>query len=241
MVHKRDTLCFQSSLMVKLDGVIHGFSSRHAGDMRQDTENRQSFLRALGVNDFAIFAQQVHDNRISVVNKQSTGIVPGVDGLISRDVPVAVLAADCVPVLLVDPVNHICAAVHAGWKGTLGNVVGHAVRAMVQAGGEVGKIYGVIGPHIGACCYTVGVERVNAFTQRLGNDEKMAYCADSTWHLDIGLINYRQLIEEGVARDHIDAPPLCTSCQHNDFFSYRKDSEASFGEMVAVVGFRNNL
>lgn len=236
MLQEINGIGFQSALLSQLTGVIHGFSNRSAGDMERSSHNRDVFARKLGLKISPVLPEQVHDNRIQTVDKQSIGIVSGVDGLVSRDVPVAVVAADCVPVLLVDPVGHVCAAVHAGWKGTLGGVVGNAVGEMVRIGGDVRRIYAVIGPHIGLCCYNVPGDRIRLFENRFGRDEKMASKIDGRWHLDIGWANYRQLLDEGIAADHIDAPPTCTSCQNDTFFSYRKDSKETYGEMMAVIG-----
>lgn len=200
-------------------------------------ENRKQFVQSLGFHEKAVYAEQVHGTLIGMTDRQTTQTVPGVDGLVSREGPVAVVTADCTPVILVDPSNHVCAAVHAGWKGTLGNVVGHAVGSMVSAGAQAGRIYGAIGPHIGACCYSVPDDRIALFQDRFGRDEKMMYQFDGTWHLDIGWINYRQLIDAGISADHIDAPPMCTFCQHDEFFSFRRDTKETFGKMMAVIGF----
>lgn len=226
MLQKLDGVGFQSTLLLHVDGVIHGFSSRKAGDMRQGTENRKRFTSVLGFNASPVFARQTDGNA-----------VPG-DGLVRRNVPVAVITADCVPVLLVDPVGKVCGAVHAGWKGTLGGIVGNAVQAMVRMGADARSLRAAIGPHIGACCYDVPEERARAFIERFSRDEKMAFKDESTWYLDIGWVNYRQLIDAGLSSNHIDAPPTCTSCQNNEFFSYRKDSKETYGEMMAVIGFR---
>ncbi|MBI3956339.1 laccase domain-containing protein [Candidatus Gottesmanbacteria bacterium] len=218
---------YQSSLLRPFEHVHHGFSSRKAGDMRHDAGNRKRFAGALGLGQSPVFAQQTHGNT-----------VPG-DGLVSTTFPVAVVTADCVPMLLVDPESKVFGAIHAGWKGTLGGIIVNAVRAMVQCGAAKQRIYAAIGPHIGACCYGVPEERAQVFIDRFGTDEKMAFQSDGKWHLDIGWANYRQLIEAGVLSDHIDAPPTCTSCQNDEFFSYCKDSKETYGEMMAVIGLRS--
>lgn len=238
MLKKINGIGFQSTLLSQFDEVIHGFSNRSAGGMEHSGEHRDLFAHKLGFKNSPILSGQVHGNRIQTVDRQSMGIVFGVDGLVSRDAPVAVVTADCVPVLLVDLVGKVCAAVHAGRKGTLGGVVGNAVQEMVRMGADERRICAAIGPHIGACCYDVPEDRARAFIERFGSDEKMAFRGDGIWHLDIGWANYRQLIQAGLSPDHIDAPPTCTSCQNNDFFSYRKDSKETFGKMMAVIGFR---
>lgn len=238
MLQKLDGLGYQSTLLSTFRTVIHGFSDRSMGDMEHSRKNREAFSHTLGIATPPILAQQVHGNLVGLIDKALQDVVPGVDGLVSRGIPIAVVAADCVPVLLVDPLGQVCSAVHAGWKGTLGGVVGNAVQEMVRNGAHARRICAALGPHIGACCYDVPEERVKAFREQFGTDEKMAFNVDGAWHLDIGWANYRQLIKAGLSSDHIDAPPTCTSCQNNEFFSYRRDIKETYGEMMAVIGFR---
>lgn len=224
MLQKHDGM-FQSSLIANLGVIIHGFSSREAGDMRRDTKNRERFLQNLGFREVPVFAHQTHSNA-----------VPG-DGLVSKTHPVAVFTADCVPVLLVDSSANVCAAVHAGWKGTLGDIAKNAVAAMAKEGARPENICAAIGPHIGGCCYDVPKARADAFIRAFGADERMAFESEGRWFLDIGWVNYRQLMQAGLTADHIDAPPTCTLCQNQEFFSYRKESRETYGEMMAVIGF----
>lgn len=196
-------------------------------------------IQSVGLQTDAIYAEQVHGNRIAIADEQSAQRVSGVDGLVSSKRSVAIMMADCVPVLLVDPRKRVWAAVHAGWKGTLKNIVRQAVLTMRKLGAQAEDLYGVIGPHIGACCYDVPEERIKRFQKRFGQDEKMAFRSCGTWHLDVGWMNYRQLIESGVSAGHIDAPPTCTHCQYHEFFSFRSNPGKPTKEMMAVIGWRS--
>lgn len=239
MLQKIDGLGYQSTLLSTFHGVIHGFSVRSMGDMKDNRKNRESYSSALGIPTPPALAEQVHDTLISLVDKGEQDIVPGVDGLVSFGISIAVVAADCVPVLLVDPSAHICAVVHAGWQGTLGGIVTNAVERMVECGASLESIIACIGPHIGMCCYDVPEERSKKFLNKFGLEDKIAMLQnDGRWHLDIGWVNYRQLLDSGVVAHHIDAPPICTSCQNDSFFSYRKDTKDTYGEIMGVIGFR---
>lgn len=239
MLQNSDGLGCQSTLLSTFHGVIHGFSVRSMGDMKDNRKNRESYSHALGIPTPPVLAEQVHGNLISVIDEAIQDAVHGVDGLVSRGIPIAVVAADCVPALLVDPSAHICAVVHAGWQGTLGGIVTNAVDRMVECGANLDAIAACIGPHIGACCYDVPEERAKAFINKFGPEDKLAIRQrDGRWHLDIGWANYRQLLDSGVAVHHIDAPPTCTSCQNETFFSYRKDTKDTYGEILGVIGFR---
>ncbi len=227
----------QSTLLSSLDGLIHGYSTRRAGDMQGKTQNSTRFAQQLGFKQPPVFAGQVHKSTVAMITRPYDSTAD-TDGLVSSTVPVAVVTADCVPVLLVDPVAHLCAAVHAGWKGTLESITSQAVRVMVQEGAQAGRIRASIGPHIGACCYDVPHDRIRLFEDRFGREEKMTYQSEGRAHLDVGWINYRQLCTAGLTEDHIDAPASCTSCQNGEFFSYRKDQGTLSGKMMAVIGFQ---
>lgn len=208
------------------------------GDMRGSRKNREAFSRKLGLAAPPALAEQVHGNISRLIGQVTDDVVAGVDGLVSRDIPLAVVAADCVPILLIDPYIHVCATVHAGWKGTLGGITLKTIGQMVACGARVEAIVACIGPHIGMCCYDVVQERAKAFMDRFGADQKLAARVNGKWHLDIGLANYRQLLDAGLATNHIDAALMCTSCQNDTFFSYRKDTKDTYGEIMGVVGFR---
>lgn len=225
MIQSSDSGLFQSSLLAGHSSVIHGFSGRAAGDMKRETGNRKIFIQNLSFRAMPLLPRQTHSAR-----------VPG-DGLVSKTRQVAVFTADCVPVLLVDPEAHVCAAVHAGWKGTLGGITKAAVAAMVHEGACAEDIYAVIGPHIGSCCYDVLKDRADAFVRAFGPDERAAFLRGRRWFLDLGRVNYRQIVAVGVRAHHIDLLPVCTSCQNDKFFSYRRDSRETHGEMMAVIGF----
>ncbi len=231
---------YQSAKLSKIPGLTHGFSSRAMGDGRLDS-TKVLICDALSC-DVASLAQsrQVHSDRVQTIGTETRAIVPDVDGLITTKTShktLSVRVADCAPILLVDPTTHITAAVHAGWKGTAGAIVKHAVEEMVAQGAHPNDIVATIGPHIGMCCYVVPKERAEYFSAMYPNDAKAVALVGNDWYIDIGWINVRQLIDAGIPEAHIDAPALCTSCTIEEFFSYRKDTKESFGEMLGVIGW----
>lgn len=208
----------QSRLLNKFPGIVHGYSVRSDGDMRSEIK-RAIFLDGLGIASSDItMPKQVHGTQIGIFG----------DGLVARGKgkAIGVIVADCVPMLLVDAKKSVVAAVHAGWKGTLGNIAAKAVKEMKS---DPHDIFVSIGPHIGSCCYTVPQARADSFSSQC------TYYDGANWHLDIGLANRMQLIEAGIPAAHIDAPVFCTSCQVDRFYSYRKDTKESFGEILAVI------
>lgn len=217
-----------SSLFTNL-GIIHGYSTR--------TESRGKFLEMLGVKpENLVVGEQVHGIRISVVKNTDKGkILAGIDGLVSKHLPIAVTFADCVPILAVDPKARIIGTAHAGWKGTLGGIARKLIITMKNVGANVQNIYISIGPSIGMCCYNVMDDRAAAFRKQFGDNEKIAARVDGTWHLGLGYVNSQTLSEYGIKKEHIDAPIMCTSCHVAEFHSFRNDAEEKFGVQLGVI------
>ncbi len=213
-------------------GVDHGYSTRWFGDMRTASA-REKFLD--GRIGRLILAEQVHGVRIKRVNESDAGkIMEGYDGLVGTGV-LGVTFADCVPLLAFDPKTRTIGTAHAGWKGTLAGIAKELIRVMEQSGADRGSIVVSMGPHIGMCCYAVLPDRVHAFQNAFGENERIASRIEGAWHLDIGYANYLQLEECGIDPSRIDAPVTCTSCQVAEFNSFRKDPKESFGVQLAFV------
>ncbi|MBU1326645.1 peptidoglycan editing factor PgeF [Patescibacteria group bacterium] len=244
MLSKTKSEVYQSTLLSSISGVVHGYTDRILGDMKKNPQNRQKVLDGFFSEKVKLItAEQVHGGGVALVNDATVSYFPGVDGLVYKHksgevVALGVFVADCVPMLLVDPKAEIIAAVHAGWKGTLLDITSKTVCLMKSLGGLPRDIVASIGPHIGMCCYDVGEERAKMFQKAFGNDRKIVSITERAWHLDLGMANRKQLLDSGVLIEHIDAPPVCTSCLNNKFFSYRKDSSETFGEMLGLIGYR---
>ena len=214
----------------------HGFTCR--------VRNRQPEAPSLGIRD-AMAAdldlleassglcalhslRQVHGDRVRVAGDagRSPG-PPSGDALIATTpgTGVAIKAADCVPVLLADPVSGAVAGAHAGWRGTLVRVVEKAARALAAAAGApASRLAAVIGPSIRACCFEVGSEVVSAFAETGHDVERFTVRPGAAGrpHLDLPLANRRQLLDAGLRDDAIQDVALCTRC-HPAFHSYRRE------------------
>lgn len=229
---------YQSTLLNGLTGVVHGFSSRALGDARIPANTTEFVRRVTGRDAKVVGVKQVHGADVVIAEPDSPRTIAEADGVVTvtPNSVAEVHVADCVPILLVDPHAGVAAAVHAGWRGTLAGIAGRAVRKMTEAGAAAGHIYAAIGPHIGRCCYTVGAGRAEEFVAAFGADERKAVRSTAGWHLDLGYINRTQLAGAGIRADHIDAPVVCTSCQVDRFFSYRRDTRDTFGEIIGIIG-----
>ena len=143
------------------------------------------------------------------------------DGLVTADpgVVLAVLTADCVPVLLADPAAGVVGAVHAGWRGLAAGVVEAGVAAMVGLGADPAACVGLVGPAAGGCCYEVGQDVRGAVGSRY--PAAVATTRDGRRALDPAAGAAQALRGAGVAQVRVAGE--CTIDLEERFFSHRRD------------------
>jgi len=143
-----------------------------------------------------------------------------------------ILTADCVPILLLDPVKNVVAAVHAGWKGTQQEIVLKTVEKMKETFNCNPKnILAGIAPSIGKCCYEVDWNVAQYF-------EKIEHAysqKNEKYLLDLPLINKTQLLQSGLLETNIEMSHICTACEVVSYFSYRKEGGCS-GRFMSMIG-----
>jgi len=205
--------------------------------------------RAIGAESLAL-ARQVH-GRNAVVVRDGTPVPanrPEADAFVSNSatVGVAVRVADCVPLLIADRRNTAVAAVHAGWRGTAARVAVAAVDAMSREfGSRPADLIAAIGPSIGACCYDVGTELVDAFAAAgherflidrwfLAPPPPRGSRERATLRLDVAGANRDQLVLAGVPEEQIHLSGLCTAMHLDVFTSYRAEKDKA-GRLVAAI------
>lgn len=210
------------------------------GDVR---ENRRIALEAVAGDTSGrtwemVQTRQIHSATILTLTAESPRpIIPG-DALVTP-VPgsmLAVLAADCVPILLADRRRRVVAAVHAGWRGTVAGIVEATVGTMrEQFACEPHDVLAAIGPSIGPCCYQVGEEVQTRF------HEAFPYASEliASRHLNLWEANRRQLQDAGVPPANIAVLARCTSCGADErgttFFSHRAQ-QGRTGRMMGLIG-----
>jgi len=153
--------------------------------------------------------------------------------------PIAVRTADCLPILMADPVNRIVAAVHAGWRGTASGVVLKAIEKMEHMGAESKHIRASLGPAIGPCCFEVGEDTAEQLKSSVsGADSAIKQLPKS--HADLTAINQLQLKQAGVKTAYIEIMSVCTCCHPERFYSFRRDHGVT-GRHLAVVALPQPL
>lgn len=192
-------------------------------DPRAVRDNRALAADSLGIDPArVVWMNQVHGPDAVVVDGPwgSDGEIPAVDAVVTarRGLALAVLTADCTPVLLADPVAKVAAAAHAGRPGMIAGVVPAAVEAMMKLGADPARVVARTGPAVCGRCYEVP-EEMRADVAAI---EPAAY-AETSWGtpaVDVTAGVHAQLERLGV-RDR-EQSPVCT-LESGDHFSYRRD------------------
>jgi polyphenol oxidase len=188
-------------------------------------ENRRRLAAALGARpgDF-VFARQVHGAGVRVVGAADRGsgaftlddAIPDTDALVtaSPGVVLAILTADCVPIVLHDPVARVLACVHAGWRGTVARVAAAAVAAMTSLGSRPSDMIAGLGPAAAPARYQVGPDVYHAVTQAFGPASAAFIRPDPAtpgrWLLDLWTANRQALREAGLPDPQIHVTDLPT-------------------------------
>lgn len=239
--------------------ALQGFTTRHEGVSRQPYNslnlgtatqdsshnvqgNRSILARAFGTRaERLVTVTQVHGTDLLVIDTPNPDYAHFLklecDGLITNQpgVMIGVCVADCVPILLLDPKKKVVAALHAGWKGTAGEIGRKGVEALVgMFGSRQSDILAAIGPAIGRCCYEVNTPVMEAFRKNGSGLECFEQkSTPGNWRLDLAAANYGQLLAAGLSATNIETTTFCVSCEHDLFFSYRRDG----GETGRQMGF----
>lgn len=227
--------------------LVAGISTRHGGvsaltysslnlgvhtddEPAHVSQNLTLFCHSLGISEDALIrSYQVHGDQIweGYQPEYLSGydaIIVGKTGLFA-----GVGVADCCPILLADPTQKIAAAIHAGWKGTVAQIVTKTLLRMMEIhGSKPSDVLAYVGPCISQVHFEVGDEVAAQF------DEPYKKVHGLKWHVDLKKANADQLRKLGV--QYIEIDPSCTVENNSDFFSHRKENGVT-GRMLAVIGF----
>lgn len=252
----------QSTLLSQSEVMDHGFSTRlggcstgpvaslntafHTEDSAENVlENRRRFFNIFNY-DYrkTVSAIQVHGTDLAVfdLTNHGEGAFPGsalkeCDALVTTEkgVPLAAYAADCLLIYIVATEKPLVALAHAGWRGTLGEIGPKVIDFIIkQYGLQPGNLLVALSPAICRDCYLVDAGTASKFASAGWNEHPyMERQADGTCKLDLKEINRSQLVRCGVEKEKLDYSTLCTSCNKELFYSYRRD----LGITGRMIGF----
>ena len=220
-----------SSFATHADGAEHFFGTRLStvpvtpGRASAHGAERQGHRAAV-----ILSVKQVHGTDALVVDRpveQGEMFEGGWDALVTNQPGrmVTVRTADCVPVLLHDPVRGVVAAIHAGWRGAVAGIVPKTVALLASRfGARVQDVRMAIGPSAGACCYEVDEPVLTRLRDVFPEWHSVVSPVDAQKaHLDLRAFVRRQALREGLEAERIASVDACTICQPDVFYSYRRE------------------
>lgn len=248
-------------------GVSTGaYSSMNTGIFGDDDrdnvlENIRLALIELGTDaKTIILAQQVHSKNVVIIDDKTDFnsmekvklentplegfemyISAQTDGLMTdrNDVILVTFYADCVPLILYDPVKHVVAAVHSGWVGTAKAIGAEAVRKMVSVyGSNVSDIKVGIGHSAGICCYEIGDDVIEALKLEFSVQSIRDFVIPKRYGkymIDLKEANAKLLRDAGISPKHIEIDPDCTICNPEKYHSHRRAKGGKRGMMSGIV------
>lgn len=238
-----------SKLLSSHKNMIHGISTRypdeppfhnnlskHVGDNPETiSHNRKRFFGLLGINESQlVHANQVHSANIRPVSKP--GLYPQTDAFItnSKDLFLVISVADCMPVMIFDPLNKVIANIHSGWRGTQKNIAGNAVKLMAENfNSNPSELIVFMGPAISQRNFEVDKDVAEMFPAEFVNPKpgiKEKFLVDTC-----SMVFY-SLLAAGVSEANIERSHICTF-ENDNMHSYRRDKSNS-GRMFAVIGMK---
>lgn len=255
------------SLIEKFPKIIHFCTTRHAGvskgnygsfnispysgdGIENQTENLNRLAQKINLPvENIIFPYQTHGNEVFIVDKDFLNLnsnnrsllLSGKDALVTNlpEICIGVTTADCVPITFYDPNQKVIAVAHAGWRGTLQNIVRNTIDVMIQHyGSKAADIYAVIGPSISVEAYRVGEELYQNFKLAGFPVHDIFKTIDAKLHLDLWRANQWLLEQIGVPSNQTQISGLCSFKNNEDFFSARRQGIKS-GRMLSAICIRN--
>ncbi len=237
----------QSKLLNQFKNLTQCFTTKKMGNIAfhvndkkiQVIQNHKTLAKHLSYNvESLVHMKQIHSCEVREVQEcDNFSTIPSCDALITdkKNIPLMVMVADCAPVLFYDAQKKVIAVAHAGRAGAFGNIIGATLQSFSSKfNSNISDIYVSIGASIGVCCYEVG-EEINTEANAIG----LGYAISkqkNTYHLDISKILYRQLIDAGIEKEHIEISQECTSCNREKYFSYRAEKETGRFCGVIMIG-----
>ncbi|WP_152055184.1 peptidoglycan editing factor PgeF [Aliarcobacter butzleri] len=221
-------------------GIKYFFSDKtdgnlayHVGDIKENVDkNRQKLaLKFDYKNEDLCYMNQIHSANVVVVDENSPKYIDNCDALITKtkNLPLMVMVADCIPILIFDEVKGVIAAIHAGRKSTFLKISEITTKKMIEDFScKTENIKVIMGPSIQKCCYEVNDELKNIVEKSFGKEFVIGN------NIDLQGINKKLLENLGIK--NIEISSICTKCSNKPFFSYRK--EKNTGRFAGVITFK---
>lgn len=215
--------------------IEDGNLAYHVNDIKENVDkNREAVALKVGYdNKDLVYMNQVHGNNVQMVDENSSKLIDNCDGIItkSKNLPLMVMVADCIPILFFDEIQGVIAAVHAGRNSTFLKIAQITANKMInEFACDKNNIKVIMGPSIQKCCYEVNDELAQIVKTSFGEN----FCKEN--YIDLQGINIKLLEEVGIK--HISVSNICTKCSNEPFFSFRKNPKT--GRFAGIIILSNN-
>lgn len=249
---------FSTSRLLEMKGVSHGFFSRMggisqgpfaslntgfgSGDNAEDVaENRRRCADVFGLETQRLLTpHQTHSPNVAVVDAPWPAAPARADGLVTRTpgVVIGVLAADCMPFLLLEPEAKVIGAAHAGWRGALAGVVENTVAAMEGLGANRSKIKAALGPCLRQPNFEVGLDLLSAFAAKHSESARFFTPGKSDEKRQLDLAGYGAWRLQLAGVTQFDDLEQCTLAAPDRYFSFRaakRDGGDDYGRNLSAI------
>lgn len=240
----------------KKDGSMKIFSEQ-SQENKENRKNRERFFAKQGIAaDRVVSAEIVHSTNVEIITAQNisnvshnrrssfiryTGnggerVISNVDALVTKEknIFLSVTIADCLPIFFYDPIAKIVGITHAGWRGLIDGVIDKTLKTLKSCGAQTENIFVTFGSSIQKCHFEIQPDILPQFSKY----EKYISERDGKTFVDLQGIAKEQLQNAGIKETNIETSTLCTFCEKEKFFSYRRDKPEKLQAMVAVIGMR---
>jgi len=206
-------------------------------DIDLNLENRQKFFEKVGIDKNKVIAAEiVHGIKVEVVDKSSTKVISGADGIITKDKDVflSITVADCIPVFMYESEAKIIAIAHCGWRGIVDGIIENMIVKILGTGGSVENMKVALGPGINECHFEIKDDVLDKFE----NYAEFIIKRDDKIFIDLKGIIRLQLKDCKISTENIEDNNKCTM-ESDRYFSYRRDKPVVTQAMVAIIGIKN--
>lgn len=213
--------------------------AKHTGDRENIVDQNRKIFTEFIESDIKTYTHgtQVHGDNIIQVTEDIIGSKNIECDALITDIPGVLLnifVADCVPIVIYDLKKSIGGLCHCGWKGTIKQLLTKTVTSLTETyDSNIEDLLVGIGPSIGMCCYNVSKELYYNFNP-IGNE---GVIKNGEYYLNLKEINKKQALSIGIPCGNIEVMDICTSCNNENFFSYRKEGEPSgrFSAFLEII------
>lgn len=235
--HKDEILYYQINGFNLDNSINHLFSTRIGWDQNNLFNDLSKVFNIPEKNIYRV--KQVHGKDVIIIKDNENINISREerDGLITnkKGISLCTYHADCVPIYFYDKANKTIGLAHAGWKGTLNNITEIMIQNMIiHFNCNLQDISVAIGPSIGICCYEIGHDVETLFKEKYPSNPDIIKGYNGKIYLDLWKVNKINLLNLGINEKNIFTSELCTSCNIDSLYSYRKEKKTK-NRMIAAI------